>query len=50
MIDLARPTRTARQERRRHAAAAGIENRRRIGRLTVPHTLVRAATSAATAV
>lgn len=37
MIDLAARTRSDRRESRRQAAAAGIANRRRIGRLTVPH-------------
>ncbi len=38
MIDLARPPRASRQERRRRAAAEGIQNRRRVGARTVPHT------------
>jgi hypothetical protein len=37
MIALALPARSARQERRRRAAAAGIQNRRRVGTFTVPH-------------
>ena len=37
MIESALPIRFERQQRRQRAAAAGIENRRRVGRLTVPH-------------
>jgi len=37
MITVASPTRDARQERRRQAAEAGVQNRRRVGRQTVPN-------------
>jgi hypothetical protein len=37
MIQIAQPARTDRQERRRRAVAAGVQNRRRVGGLTVPH-------------
>jgi hypothetical protein len=37
MIELARPTRLERQDRRRRAAQAGVVNRRRVGGMTVPH-------------
>lgn len=40
-VAIARVPRALRQERRRRAAAAGIENRRRVGHLTVPSTLQR---------
>jgi hypothetical protein len=39
MIELARPERTERQEIRRQAARAGIVNRRRLGGVTVPHSV-----------
>jgi hypothetical protein len=39
MIELARPERTERQEIRRQAARSGIVNRRRLGGVTVPHSV-----------
>jgi hypothetical protein len=39
MIELARPQRAERQELRRRAARSGILNRRRVGNMTVPHSV-----------
>jgi hypothetical protein len=49
MIALASPERTQRQEVRLDAARSGIVNRRRIGRLTVPHAVMAVGAAVASA-
>jgi hypothetical protein len=46
MIELARPVRSQRQQRRTSAVHAGVVNRRRMGSITVPHLVAAGAVAA----